>query len=281
MNKIVKAEPHLPDESADSFVQFIERAVRDPSIDVDKIDRLLQMRERENARLAVQSFNAAMAAAQTELQPIGADSNNPQTRSRYASYTALDRIVRPIYTRHGFGLSFTTEESPGPDTVRVVCDVYHREGHTRRYQIDMPADGKGARGGDVMTKTHAMGSGVSYGRRYLLTMIFNLIIDRDDDGNAASRRRPAAPAANPMRTAGVEPPAAPASSQASPEHTESDAGNPSAEELMLYDDKLEKAAQMGMTMLKLAWDEIPASIRPFLKAALERRHKPTAAGMGA
>jgi hypothetical protein len=49
----------------------------------------------------------------------------------------------------------------------------------------MPVDGKGARGGDVMTKTHAMGSGVSYGMRYLLRMIFNLAIDYDDDGNAA------------------------------------------------------------------------------------------------
>jgi hypothetical protein len=49
----------------------------------------------------------------------------------------------------------------------------------------MPVDGKGARGGDVMTKTHAMGSGISYGMRYLLRMIFNLAIDQDDDGNAA------------------------------------------------------------------------------------------------
>ncbi len=51
----------------------------------------------------------------------------------------------------------------------------------------MPADGKGAKGGDVMTKTHATGSAVSYGRRYLMGMIFNLaVISRDDDGNAAS-----------------------------------------------------------------------------------------------
>jgi hypothetical protein len=39
-----------------------------------------------------------------------------------------------------------------------------------------------------MTKTHAMGSGVSYGMRYLLRMIFNLAIDYDDDGNAAGGR---------------------------------------------------------------------------------------------
>jgi hypothetical protein len=42
-----------------------------------------------------------------------------------------------------------------------------------------------------------MGSGVSYGMRYLLRMIFNLAIDYDDDGNGrwscegkAAHRRP-------------------------------------------------------------------------------------------
>jgi ERF superfamily protein len=51
----------------------------------------------------------------------------------------------------------------------------------------MPADGKGAKGGDVMTKTHATGSALTYGRRYLLALIFNLAIGelQDDDGNAA------------------------------------------------------------------------------------------------
>ncbi len=42
-----------------------------------------------------------------------------------------------------------------------------------------------AKGGDVMTKTPATGSAVTYGRRYLLTMIFNIAVG-DDDGNIAS-----------------------------------------------------------------------------------------------
>ena len=56
----------------------------------------------------------------------------------------------------------------------------------------MPADGKGAKGGDVMTKTHATGSATSYGMRYLLKMIFNVAVgtEKDDDGNAASNTKP-------------------------------------------------------------------------------------------
>jgi hypothetical protein len=117
----------------------------------------------------------------------------------------LDRAVRPIYTKHGFGLSFNTDEAPGPEQARIVCDVCHVGGHTRRYHVDMPVDGKGARGGDVMTKTHAMGSGISYGMRYLLRMIFNLAIDQDDDGNAAGGRVKTAPAAEERRVRTVVP----------------------------------------------------------------------------
>jgi hypothetical protein len=43
-----------------------------------------------------------------------------------------------------------------------------------------------------MTKTHAMGSGISDGMRYLLRMIFNLAIDQDDEamrpGSGRGRR---------------------------------------------------------------------------------------------
>lgn len=51
----------------------------------------------------------------------------------------------------------------------------------------MPADGKGAKGGDVMTRTHATGAAATYGMRYLLKMIFNVAIGEDDnDGNGVS-----------------------------------------------------------------------------------------------
>jgi hypothetical protein len=124
------------------------------------------------------------------MGPIATDSNNPSTKSRYASYFALDKSLRPIYARHGFALSFGTGEIPQENYIRVLCYVSHSAGFTRTYHVDMPADGKGAKGGDVMTKTHAVGSGMTYGQRYLLKMIFNIAIGSDDDGNAAGARVP-------------------------------------------------------------------------------------------
>ena len=71
----------------------------------------------------------------------------------------------------------------------MLAYVSHVGGHTRRYEAAMPADGKGAKGGDVMTKTHAFGAATSYGMRYLLKMIFNVAIGEYDlDGNEPTQR---------------------------------------------------------------------------------------------
>jgi hypothetical protein len=185
---LVEIEPErLPvpavSESAAIF-QIIERAARDPNVDLDKMERLMAMREREMSRQAEQAFNEAMKAAQKEMRSVAADADNKQTSSKYATYAKLDRVLRPIYTAHGFSVSFDEADSPKPDHIRCLAYVAHDAGFTRTYRKDMPADGKGAKGGDVMTKTHATGAAASYGMRYLLKGIFNVAVGDDDtDGN--------------------------------------------------------------------------------------------------
>lgn len=168
---------------ANSIMEMISRAASDPNVDVDKLERLMAMAERLGSREAETAYDQAMNAAQEEMRPIATDAHNPQTKSKYASYAALDRAIRPIYTKHGFSLSFGTAEGAPDDQVRVVCRVA-RAGHKETVQLDMPCDGKGAKGGDVMTKTHAMGAALTYGKRYLLGMIFNIAVGEDKDGNA-------------------------------------------------------------------------------------------------
>lgn len=149
---------------------------------------------------AKRAFAIAMTKAQLEMGPVNADANNPQTQSTYASHQGLDRVLRPIYTANGFSLCFNTGDGAPENHVRVLCDVTHVGGYEKQFRIDVPADGKGVEGIDVMTKTHAAVSAVSIGIRALLRMIFNIVIERksDDDGNAAgavpSARHAAPPA---------------------------------------------------------------------------------------
>ncbi len=169
-----------------ALIQVIERAARDPNIDIDKMERLLAMQERIVARASEAEFNAAMTRAQAEMGRISADATNPETHSKYASYAKLDKVLRPIYTTHGFALSFDEGPPSVPGNVRVLCHVSHAAGHTRTYAKELPADGKGPKGGAVMTLTHAAGAAMTYAMRYLLKGIFNVAVgENDNDGNGA------------------------------------------------------------------------------------------------
>jgi len=173
-----------PKSDAGSILGAVMQAASRAEVDADKVERLMKMYKEIRADEAERAFNLAMKAAQSEMRTIGADATNPQTRSKYATYAKLDSVLRPIYTRHGFSLSYDEADSPKPEHIRVLCYVAHEDGHTRTYRKDMPADGKGAKGGDVMTKTHAAGAAASYGARYLLKGVFNVAVgDEDADGN--------------------------------------------------------------------------------------------------
>jgi hypothetical protein len=192
MSAVEKISDHMPASmpvpqatSSNQLLAVLSRMMADPSVDIERIERGAALYERALARDMETAFNEAMRNAQGEMRPIAAEANNPQTKSKYAKYDALDNAVRPIYFKYGFSLSFYQGEGAPEGYIRVQCKV-SCGGHTERPYLDMAADGKGAKGGDVMTKTHATGAGVTYGRRYLLGMIFNLVIGEDRDGNDAS-----------------------------------------------------------------------------------------------
>ena len=69
--------PALP---ASDLLAVIERAAKDPSIDVERFQKLLDIFEAQTNRVNERAFNAALVLAQAEMKPINADAANPQTR---------------------------------------------------------------------------------------------------------------------------------------------------------------------------------------------------------
>lgn len=261
----------------DAWVALVERAARDPSVDIAKLQQLLSLRAQEEARRAERAYRTAMSHAQAALDPVRADCRNDQTRSKYASLGAIDAEVRPVMARYGLSLSFNTATSNRPDCVRVLCMVSHEAGHTETFSIDMPADGLGPKGQPIMSKTHSVGSAVSYGRRYLISMVFSLSVDKDDDGNGASRRpqqtRPYRAgefqAPQPGRTFTPKPNPMQHIDPATGEIT--DAGR----ELTDWADRLSYAARQGMSALKDTWERMPPEFRKPL-IDVKNRLKPMA-----
>ena len=176
---------------ADSLLNFVARAMADPAIDAGKLEMLLRMQREIVADDARLQFNRAMSAAQGEMVAVVRDATNDQTKSRYARLETIDAAIRPIYVRHGFCLTFNSEQA-GTD-VRIVCKVAHVAGHTERYQLDAAADVAGPQGKANKTPLHGLGSTVSYLRRYLTCMIFNVVLSNEDtDGNRARETAPPA-----------------------------------------------------------------------------------------
>lgn len=169
-----------------ALMTAVARAAADPHVDVEKMERLFAMHERMADRQAEQAYADAMTAAQRAMPMIGKDRQNTQTNSSYATLDKINQRIAPIYTAEGFSLSFDTDASPLPGHVRVVCRVLHSGGHSKTYNYDSPLDDAGIAGKINKTPTHARGSAITYGRRYLTLMIFNLATGEDDDGNAAN-----------------------------------------------------------------------------------------------
>lgn len=163
-------------------------AASDPRVTIAKMKELNEFRRQVMMEEAEDQFKMALAAARAEMAPIEADAANDSTKSKYATHAAVNKAIQPIYSKHGLMISFNTADCPIPDHKRVLALV-ERGMFTRTYQYDVAVVTKGPKGNDVMTLTHAGGSALEYGKRYLLLMIFNLTIEGkrnvDDDGNAA------------------------------------------------------------------------------------------------
>lgn len=186
---VEEAKAPAPSQDSASLMDAIGRAASDPNTDVEKMERLMGLYERMQDRQAKQAFNEAMAAAKQEMPYVVRDARNDQTKSTYARLETISDAVDPVIAKHGFSLSFGTDDCPIEAHYRITCDVAHEGGHEKRYHADVPADMTGMKGNQNKTATHGYGSTLSYGRRYLKVLIFDIKIKgEDDDGQAGGTK---------------------------------------------------------------------------------------------
>ncbi len=177
MNDLVKAEPQ-----EDKMLAIIEKVALDPNSDVDKMSKLLDVQERIFDKNAQISFSKAMVACQSEMPMVVATVVNTQTKSTYVKYEHLMAQIKPIYSKHGFALSFGEEMCSKKDNITISCDVSHLDGFSKKYEATLPIDSCGIKGSVNKTGIHATASAYTYAKRYLSTMIFNIAVaDHDDD----------------------------------------------------------------------------------------------------
>lgn len=156
---------------------------------LEVVDRILEQQKWMIQHKEEQDFNEALRRIQDKLKPITKRGKNAQTNSKYAKAEDIDEAIESLLNEERMVLTFEPEPHPQPMMVRIV-GVLSLGAYSRRYPLDMPADGQGAKGGGVMTRTHATGSAITYAKRYLKNMIFNLrFSEKDDDGNLAGGKQ--------------------------------------------------------------------------------------------
>lgn len=169
--------------SGDPFVDFLERAARDPSIDAAKLKELLAMKYERDEREAKRSYFEALARVQAKIGPIAKSGVNSHTRSKYVRLDDLLIVIRPVLDEEGFAVSYDST-APQSGQIQFTCTLSHRDGHSETKRLTLPVDGTGSQGGKSnMNDVQKVGSTTSYARRYLLDMHLNLARrDEDDDG---------------------------------------------------------------------------------------------------
>lgn len=195
MNANVKKTQLVPVSDAGAILSILDRIATDPAVDIEKVERFMAMRREELARQAQIAFNAAMKAAQEEMPQVVRDALNEVTGSSYAKYETISEAIQPTITKHGFALTFGEADSPKAGHIRITCDVLHDAGHIKLYHADVPIDATGMKGNPNKTATHAFSSTVSYGRRNLKLMIFDIAMKGEaeaqttDDGSLISKKQ--------------------------------------------------------------------------------------------
>ena len=178
---IQEPEPSLELERVSGVTMF-ERLATDPSVDVAKLEKLIEMHERILRHQAKAAFDAAFSEMQGDLPTITEDGEievDGVVRSTFATDEAIVEAVRPVLKRYGFALRFKNKVADGK--LKIIGILSHKGGHSEDDEFETDPDDSGKK-----NKIQARGSARSYGKRYTTIALLNIVTrGQDDDGQSA------------------------------------------------------------------------------------------------
>lgn len=157
------AEIHAGGELADRFRQTQEpppQATGDQSAEIGELAK-------------------ALSLAQGAMRGAVKDSKNPFFKSTYADLASVIEASRDALAKNGLCV-IQTAKSGTTGVVRLVTTLAHSSGQWVKSELDVPL---------VKNDPQAMGSAITYGRRYCHAAIVGLA-QVDDDAESAMQRTP-------------------------------------------------------------------------------------------
>ena len=171
----------------DALLTVIERVASNPEADVTKLEKMLDMQERIMDKNAESAFNKAMVKAMSEIPSFeeaktGASTKGGVLMYKYATFEQINKVVKPILAANGLFMSFTTDFKDGG--VYVTAVITHQDGHAKQSTGLYPFDTSGQK-----NQIQAVGSAISYGKRYQQNALLNITTHGEDDDGFASQKK--------------------------------------------------------------------------------------------
>lgn len=181
-----------------AMLSLFERLIMDPSVPIDRLEKMMAMSDKMRMDRARDSFTLAMSQMQPNLPTIDQngcititdkdDKDKPADQRRiiqstkFAKWEDINETIRPVLGEFGFALTFKAIREG--DRVVITGILRHRDGHQEVTDLPLALDTTGSK-----NNVQAVGSTISYGKRYTAGMLLNITSrakpDADDDGNAA------------------------------------------------------------------------------------------------
>jgi len=163
-------------------------------LDIEKLERLIALRDRERAAEAARSFAVAMAEFQKRCPPIDkgklvdyVTKGGVRIKYRHAELRDIQVAIRPICGELGLSYSWTNAIEAGKLT--TTCTVLHRDGHSRSASFTCPVENSNPGMSDQQKPAGAL----TFGERYTIIQAFGLVTadpDTDGEGAASADRTP-------------------------------------------------------------------------------------------
>jgi hypothetical protein len=118
----------------------------------------------------------ALCKAQSIIQNAKKDSQNPFYKSNYADLSSVWEVARKPLTDNGLSVSQLPGGCDG-NKIKVRTILMHTSGEWLCSEFEMPF---------LKADPQAVGSAITYARRYALAAIVGIVADDDDDGNQAA-----------------------------------------------------------------------------------------------
>lgn len=125
---------------------------------------------------------AALLKVQEEIKNPENSANNPFAKSKYAPLNEILNMVRPLFNKNGLILIQNTGTTSEGAYVQTI--IAHKDGEVLEFDKLCLNDAR------MSNPVQAMGSAITYGRRYQLTSILGIAGEEDTDGNIEHKEPP-------------------------------------------------------------------------------------------